>query len=170
MSFSKILIPTDGSILGSIAALEGIELAAKLGAEAVGIHVARELQNPAFSFADIRHKINLSAAEYEVTAKEASAKLLQPLEAAAVKAGVKFSGVARISNHAALAIVQTAEEAGCDLIFIGSNGCAGWDDILMGSVTNKVLASTRIPVLVFRLKEEEVPDDAPRYESVFPPA
>lgn len=164
--FKKILIPNDGSVLGSLAAQEGIKTAAKLGAEVVGIYVAREYQNQGFGA-----KTGSAPAEYEAGVKESSAKALKPLEEAAAKAGVKFTSVVRTANHTALAIVSNARDNGCDLIFIGSNGCAGWDHILMGSVSNKVLATAEIPVLVYRLKKEEVPVDTPNYyESVFPPA
>lgn len=110
-------------------------------------------------------------AAYEAEAKIASEKVLQTLEKAAAKAGVKFTGDTRIANHTALAIVHSADEHKCDMIFIGSHGCAGWDHVLMGSVSNKVLSTAKIPVLVYRLKEEEVPDTVPHsYENVFPPA
>lgn len=166
--FSKILVPNDGSVVGSKAALQGIEFAAKLGAEVVSVHVARELQNPAFNFAAMGSKINMTQTDYETSAKEASATILQPVAEAAKQAGVKFTPVSAISNHPAQVIVRTAEEQGCGLIFIGTNGCAGWDDILMGSVTNKVLATTSIPVLAYRLPEAEVPGSSDHYESAFP--
>ena len=164
--FTKILVPSDGSVLGSISALEGVKTAAKLGAEVVGIYVSREYQNPSFG------QINAAAkAEYEATAKATAEGILKPMEEAAAKAGVKFTAIHRVANHAALTIVRAAKENACDMIFIGSNGCAGWDHILMGSVSNKVLATAEVPVLVYRLKKEDVPVDTPNYyEGVFPPA
>lgn len=163
--FAKILIPTDGSVLGNIAALHGIEMAAKLGAEVIGINVTREYQGGFGS------NSSSAKAEFEAEAKAASAKTLQSIADAAAKAGVKFTGMTRTANHTALAIVRAAEELACGLIFIGSHGCAGWDHVLMGSVSNKVLATAKIPVLVYRLKEDEVPNDVSHsYESSFPPA
>lgn len=164
--FTKILIPTDGSVLGSIAAQEGIKTAAKLGAEVIGIYVAREYQNPGFG-----PKTNPTPKEFEAEVKATGAKVLQPLGEAAAKAGVKFTSLLLTANHAARTIVAAARENNCDLIFIGSNGCAGWDHILMGSVSTKVLATAEIPVLVYRLKKDEVPADVPNYdEAIFPPA
>ena len=49
--FKKILIPTDGSALATQAAMEGIELAKKVGAEVVCIFVAGENQAAVFDFA-----------------------------------------------------------------------------------------------------------------------
>ena len=52
--FKKILIPTDGSALATQAALEGIELAKKVGAEVVCVFVAGENQNAVFDFAHVK--------------------------------------------------------------------------------------------------------------------
>lgn len=163
--FSKILIPTDGSVLGDIAALEGVEMAAKLGAEAVFIHVGRE-----YAYTGFGNKLSSAHIEqYDAELKANGNKLLKQLEEAADKVGIKYSSVLRVSNHTALTIVSVAEETDCDLIFIGSNGCAGWDDVLIGSVSNKVLATAKIPVLIYRVNEGEVPADLPSfYETPFP--
>jgi len=162
--FAKILVPSDGSALGNISALRGIEFAAKVGAEVVAINVTREFQAGYV-------KADAAKAEYEAAAKEASNAVLQPLKDAAAKAGVKFTGVNRVANHTALAIVKAASDSACDLIFIGSHGCAGWDHVLMGSVSNKVLATATVPVLVYRLKENEVPEGVSHsYDASFPPA
>ncbi len=48
------------------------------------------------------------------------------------------------------AIVATASEKGCDLIAIASHGRSGLSAMLLGSVTQKVLAHTDLPVLVYR--------------------
>ena len=58
------------------------------------------------------------------------------------------------SESAALKIVDVAENNACDLIFMGSHGRSGWGQLLLGSVTNKVLSHSRIPVLVHRLIKE----------------
>lgn len=165
--FSKIMIPTDGSILGEIAATEGIKMAGKLGAEVFLIHVVREYDKSGAGK-------SMSKTEYEEAAKAAGRKVLEPLEQLARKMQVKYKSILGMANHIALAVVREAKEYGCDLIFIGSNGCGGWDHLLVGSVSNKVLASAEIPVLVYRLREDQVPADAPEYYSssvfVFPPA
>ena len=46
------------------------------------------------------------------------------------------------------AIIKTAEDKGCDLIVMASHGRSGISAVLLGSVTNKVLTHTKIPVLV----------------------
>lgn len=159
--FTKILLPTDGSPLGNASELAGVEMAKSLGAEVVGVFVARELQNPMFDFSDRRPSITMpSQEEFKNAVKMAGEDYLKPLKEAAEKAGIPFTGIIKISNATGKTIVETAKEAGCDLIFIGSHGCAGWGSKIMGSVANKVLDMSEIPTLVYHLKREHVPEEA----------
>jgi nucleotide-binding universal stress UspA family protein len=48
------------------------------------------------------------------------------------------------------AIITTAKEKGCDLIFMASHGRRGMSGIVLGSETQKVLTHCTIPVLVTR--------------------
>ncbi|EFF77604.1 hypothetical protein HMPREF0004_1033 [Achromobacter piechaudii ATCC 43553] len=54
------------------------------------------------------------------------------------------------TDHPHEAIVETAKTEGCDLIIMGSHGRHGMTGFLLGSETQRVLAKTRLPVLVFR--------------------
>ena len=158
--FKKILIPTDGSPLSNQAAMEGITLAKQIGAEVVCIYVARERQNPAFDFSDIPQKTSFSAKEYEEAVITAGNALMLPLRNAAEKEGISFTKIIEISNTAANRIVQTAEENRCDMIFMGSQGSAGWASMLLGSVAAKVVALSQIPVTVYKIKKDQVPPKA----------
>ena len=53
-------------------------------------------------------------------------------------------------EHPHQAIIDTAEEKGCDLIVMASHGCRGIAAIVIGSETLKVLTHCKIPVLVHR--------------------
>jgi nucleotide-binding universal stress UspA family protein len=48
------------------------------------------------------------------------------------------------------AITAAASDRCCDLIVMSSHGRGGLSAIVLGSVTNKVLTHTKIPVLVYR--------------------
>jgi nucleotide-binding universal stress UspA family protein len=48
------------------------------------------------------------------------------------------------------AIIGAASDRGCDLIAMSSHGRGGLSAIVLGSVTNKVLTHSKIPVLVYR--------------------
>jgi nucleotide-binding universal stress UspA family protein len=49
-----------------------------------------------------------------------------------------------------VAIIEAAQDAGCDLIFMASHGRRGISGLLLGSETQKVLTHSTIPVLVYR--------------------
>jgi nucleotide-binding universal stress UspA family protein len=50
----------------------------------------------------------------------------------------------------AIGIVQTAKTEGADLIVLGSHGRSGIARLMLGSVANKVVAESPVPVLVVR--------------------
>ncbi|PWT91175.1 MAG: hypothetical protein C5B54_05780 [Acidobacteria bacterium] len=51
-------------------------------------------------------------------------------------------------GNAAAQILETATEEEADLIVMGTHGLTGYEALLMGSTTNKVLHKVKIPVLV----------------------
>lgn len=69
---------------------------------------------------------------------------------AARAAGVSCSIATAYSPVPHEEIINAATVNGCDLIFMASHGRHGLSRLLAGSVTQKVLAGTTIPVLVLR--------------------
>jgi nucleotide-binding universal stress UspA family protein len=47
-------------------------------------------------------------------------------------------------------IVDAARKKRCDVIFMASHGRGEFAALVLGSVTQKVLARSKVPVLVFR--------------------
>ena len=48
------------------------------------------------------------------------------------------------------AIVETASSHGCDLVAMASHGRTGVASLVLGSQTQRVLAHSPVPVLVYR--------------------
>jgi nucleotide-binding universal stress UspA family protein len=155
--FKKLIIPTDGSPLATTAALQGVELAGKIGAEVVGIFVAREKQDPVFDFSDIRPRNYPTMEEYRQAIREAGNNYMKPLRDAAEKEGVAFTPLVTMSNETAQHIVNEAAANGCDLIYMGSHGGTGWGKNLMGSVATKVFLASSIPILIYKFEQEQIP-------------
>ena len=156
--FKKILIPTDGSALATQAAMEGVELAKQVGAEVVCVFVASENQAAVFDFAHVKTDNHWpSNEEYEKAVKSAAKEFMTPIREAANTAGVKLTEQAYISNSPALYIVSAAEKNECDLIYMASRGRAGWEKMLLGSVAAQVITASPIPVLVYKVKKEQLP-------------
>jgi nucleotide-binding universal stress UspA family protein len=53
------------------------------------------------------------------------------------------------------ALLQLAEQQGCDLVVLGSHGHTGLLRLLMGSVTERVVRNARCPVLVVKHPQAE---------------
>ena len=146
--FQHILIPTDGSELSTRAIEGGIALARSLNAKVTGFYAAPEY-NPSVqedSFANF----SMSAEDYLKATKIRADAFLAPIAAHAKELKVPFHGIWNINNHPAHAIARAAEENGCDLIYMASHGRKGLQALLLGSETQKVLAHSKIPVLVHR--------------------
>ncbi len=48
-------------------------------------------------------------------------------------------------------ILETAKDAGCDLIVMGTHGRGGFAEVLIGSTAKRVVRQSTIPVLVVRI-------------------
>lgn len=152
--YKKILIPTDGSDISLAAARAGVEFAAQLGAEVLGLFVAPEYQYPVFI--EIIPPSFPSEDEYMAAMRKVGANHLQAILDAASAAGVAAHGITTFGDATAREIVYVAESRQCDLIFMGSHGRSGWGQALLGSVTSKVLSSCHLPVLVYRAPEQSM--------------
>ena len=69
---------------------------------------------------------------------------------AANEAGVECETAMVKSVQPYEAIIETAAKKECDLIIMASHGRRGVGALLIGSETQKVLAHSKIPVLVYR--------------------
>ncbi|QYF92185.1 universal stress protein [Massilia sp. PAMC28688] len=147
--YQKILITTDGSAVSRHTATAGVELARQLQARVLVLYVAPAYQYPVY--VEIVPPAYPSEEEYFAHMQQAGDQHTAPIVQAARDAGLESAGITAFADGAALKIVEVAEEQNCDLIFIGSHGRSGWGQLLLGSVTNKVLSHTSRPVLVHRL-------------------
>jgi nucleotide-binding universal stress UspA family protein len=88
--------------------------------------------------------------EFEERAREVGRKHLAEIEKAAKAAGVPCDVLMTKPPTPAQGIVDAARKRRCDVIFMASHGRGELAALVLGSVTQKVLARSRIPVLVFR--------------------
>ena len=92
----------------------------------------------------------MSRAQWDNRSKKTAARFLAVIEKDAQAAGVKYSGLFLDSATPWEAIVDTAKKKKCDLIFIASHGRTGLSGLLLGSQAARVLAHSKIPVLVHK--------------------
>ena len=80
--------------------------------------------------------------------KKHAGNVLNHAANAAKQAGVSCDTIQVEDEQPYQAIIATAKHRGCDLIVMASHGRSGLSAVVLGSVTNKVLTHTKIPVLV----------------------
>jgi nucleotide-binding universal stress UspA family protein len=146
--YTHILIPTDGSDTSRRAIAGGIELAKALGAKVTALYAA-----PTATPVVYKHFLPVGYTTPEKHAKaikRAAAHYLGVAEEAAKAAGVACETVCVTDDFPANAILAAAKKRRCDLIYMASHGHRGVSGVLLGSETQKVLAHTKIAVLVHR--------------------
>lgn len=153
--YKKILIPVDGSLLSNAAAHAGLAFAREVGAEVVGLFVAPEYLYAVY--VDVMPSNPPSQEAHEAAMRKAGDLYLAEIKKEATAAGLRYADVTLFSDAPAEKIVETAANRQCDLIFMGSHGRSGIRQLLVGSVTSKVLATCDVPVLVYRAPRHASP-------------
>ena len=146
--FKNILLPTDGSDFSQKAVSKGIALAKSVGAKVTGFFAA-----PPATPIVYRNYLPVGYAqpeEHQRLIEEATAKALGFIESAAKDAGVPYAGVHATSDFPEDEIIKVAERNGCDLIVMATHGQGGLRGVLIGSVAQKVLNKSTIPVMIVR--------------------
>ena len=144
--FKHILLPTDGSELSLRAVDTGIELAVRLGASVYAFHVIAPFPASIY-FAEI---IQANEPTYTSEAVANAEKYLAEVRQRAQAAGVPCEGSHQVDTRPYSAIVGAARKQQCDLIVMASHGWRGFDRLLLGSETHKVILNGDVPVLVCR--------------------
>jgi nucleotide-binding universal stress UspA family protein len=145
--FKHILISTDGSPLANKAAKAGIALAHALGAKVTAYYALEQLQ----LIYDEGYLMNQKMIDgFEERAREVGQKRVDAIGKMAKTAGVRFVSVVTKASTPYEGIIDAAKKRKCDVIFMASHGRRGLSKLIMGSVTQKVLTHSRIPVVVYR--------------------
>jgi len=147
--FRHILIPTDGSALAAKGIKAGVKLARSLGARVSGVYVVQPYLAPVYSEPAMYMTAGVLA-DYEQTAKAQAQKALAVLERAAKGAGVRCATRVQEEMQPWRGILKAARRAKCDAIAMASHGRSGLGGAILGSQAARVLAHSKIPVLVIR--------------------
>jgi len=146
--FKHILIPTDGSPVSAKAVKAGIAFAKESGARVTGYHAVEPVagrMNGEGYMAD--EKI---VAEIERRSRAFAKKHVAAIARAARKAGVSFEPLVQTARTPYEGIVEAAQKRNCDLIFMSSHGHRGLMRLALGSVADRVMTLSKVPVLVYR--------------------
>jgi len=146
--FKHILIPTDGSAVARKAVKAGIALAKALGAKVTAYYALEAFQPYVYGDGYVIDTSTIKS--FDERARETGRKYLAEVEKAAQAAGVECETLITKPGTAYQGIIDAAKKKKCDAIFMASHGRGELASLLLGSVTQKVLAHSKIPVVVFR--------------------
>ncbi len=146
--FKHILVPTDGSPLSYDTARRAVGFARETGAKITFFFA--EPDYPVAFYGEGALIDPTTPEKFAEIAEQQARDILGKAEALARDAGVECASTAQVSDVPYQAIIDAANKAGCDLIFMASHGRRGISGLLLGSETQKVLTHSTIPVLVYR--------------------
>ena len=145
----NILVPVDGSRASRRAIEQAAAYARRLKGGIVGLHVVTPYELALYSSA--RPSI-VTPDQFQKRATRISRRILSAVSSAAKAAKVPCRCLTVWNAAVADAILLAARTEGCELIVMATHGRTGLQRILLGSITQKVLAASRVPVMVLPLR------------------
>lgn len=142
IALKKVLFPTDFSDCAKAAQDYAWAMAEQFKAE---LHVIHVLADVMMMMPEPGSALSLPQ-NYLVDLKQEAEKSLDKLLPDAAKKGLRVVRALRMGNPF-VEIVKYAEEAGIDLIVVGTHGRGALAHMLLGSVAEKVVRKAKCPVL-----------------------
>jgi nucleotide-binding universal stress UspA family protein len=147
--FRHILVPTDGSKLALKGAKAGAKLARSLDARLTGLYVVPPYRPPMYGEGSV-YVGGMSVRHFKEHSQREARKALDAVAAEARRAGVRFTPKIVWGELASDGILRAARAGRCDTIVMASHGRGSLGGLILGSETQRVLAESKIPVLVVR--------------------
>ncbi len=138
--FEKILVAVDGSESSKKAFERSVFLAQKCNSKLYVVHVVLDWEYGGDS-----------AATFELIEelREKGAELLEQCKKQALQSNVQVKTVLEQGDYAH-EIIEIAKRKDCELIIMGSRGMSPFKELLLGSVSLKVMHHARCPVMIVR--------------------
>lgn len=146
--FRHLLVPTDGSKLSDKAVKRAVSFAKEAKAQLTFFFVAEDRTSQLYR--DDALLLSIDPQLLNKAINDKVQRVLSKAQAEATAAEVACQVASAVSNEPYEAIIAAAKERGCDLILMASHGHSGVKSLLLGSQTQKVLAHSKTPVLVYR--------------------
>ena len=142
----KLLLPVDGSDVS----LEAVRVAIRLAND--GLNTSVVLANVQEAATLYELVVAHDPAVIEQVSAAAGAHTLKAAEALLTQAGIAYE-TEIASGDPAHTIVDILERYGCDMVVMGASGMSPLRGALLGSVSNEVLHSANVPVMIVKLSD-----------------
>jgi nucleotide-binding universal stress UspA family protein len=146
--FNKILVPTDGSLLSDKASRAAVEFAAQNGSEIVAFSVAEPYLGTLLPEGSISSLVD--SEKYNAHVQDAARSHVDKIASLAKSMDVRCTASVALAFSPYEKIIEASRTFNCDVIFMATHGRKGLNRLFVGSETQKVLAHSTIPVMVFR--------------------
>ena len=144
--YRNLFVPVDGSPLSLRAMAASLALAKQLSAAITGFVVEPDAPMPMEGSPLLAYT---EATEKHIARTDNHAlDVLTRFEVMAAEAGVAFTGLHARTDGVDRAIIDQAEQSGCDMIVMLTHGRGTFGELLFGSHTKNVLANSKLPLLV----------------------
>jgi nucleotide-binding universal stress UspA family protein len=142
--FSKILVPVDGSDISYRALDSSLFLSEteRLGSKITAIHVIEKVPTVYIQSQKILDEIL-------ETHKNESQKILDECSSIATKKGIAIN-TTLLEGNPASTILEFSQMEKYEVIIIGSRGMGHFKELILGSVSSKILHHSLCPVLLIR--------------------
>jgi len=156
-TMKKILIALDYNLTAQKVAESGFSISKALGAEVILLHIIAD----ATYYTEIEYTqrigfMGLSAHEaFHLFDDGLNKAMKQFLDKSKDHLGDETTITLVKEGDFAESILKTAKDLHCDIIVMGSHSRKWMEDIIMGSVTEKVLHSTSIPLIIIPTKRHK---------------
>jgi len=138
-SFSKILVPLDGSKYSEKALLRAIELVSAFDSEIILLYVIEKI-----------HPVNfLDRNEYLKILRTFGEKTLQKADKKLQQKGITAKILLK-EGHVVNEIEKTVKKEKCNLLIVGNKGLGSFTKFLLGSVSNKLAHSSSCTLLIVK--------------------
>jgi len=144
--YDHILVPTDGSPGVERAVEHAVDLAAAHGATLHALYVVNTASYSSMPMETSWEHVRDMLGEEGEQALERVQELAEP-------EGVGVETIV-VDGSPSREIVHYAEDGGIDLIVMGTHGRGGIDRLLLGSVAERVVRASKVPVLTVRVGDD----------------
>jgi nucleotide-binding universal stress UspA family protein len=140
--FSKILVPVDGSDISYRALDSALFLSERMGSKITAIHVIEKVPTVYIQSQKLLDEIL-------ETHKNESQKILDECSSIATKKGIAIN-TTLLEGNPASTILEFSQTEKYEVIIIGSRGMGHFKELILGSVSSKVIHHSLCPVLLIK--------------------
>ncbi|GGL59998.1 universal stress protein [Halocalculus aciditolerans] len=141
--YDSVLVPTDGSAVADQAVEHAMHIAKQNDAELHVVHVVDPDAIP----------VSANAGRVEDELTDAGERILEDVRDRAVGKGL-YVETELLLGTPHVEILDYVDDHEIDLVVMGTHGRGGVSRLLLGSTTERVVRSARVPVLTVHLDEE----------------